>query len=154
MLCPPLIACRLVALDMNPGVQPTGLGTARCIMAKAVLIIIRGDIQNAAGALQLCRGQILGMEAAVHAVQESVQQDDTESVLLVDASNGFNSLNWQVAVEHIIRNCPSQSTILVNSLDSQQSSLWMVTWSTPLKVQSHQLCPCLPCNPFLYQKTE
>ena len=46
----PLMACRLLALDKNPGVHPIGVGeTARRIIAKAVLSVIRGDVQNAAG---------------------------------------------------------------------------------------------------------
>ena len=35
-------------------------------MAKAVLGITRGDVQDAAGALQLSAGQIAGVETAVH----------------------------------------------------------------------------------------
>ena len=61
----------------------------------------RGDIQDTAGSVQLCAGQIAGVEAAVHAVQESFQQDATEAVLLVDASNAFNSLNRDAALHKI-----------------------------------------------------
>ena len=37
-------------------------------MAKAILAIVKPDIQDVAGSLQLCAGQISGTEAAVHAV--------------------------------------------------------------------------------------
>ena len=47
----PLMACRLVALDKCPGIP-------RCIMAKAILSVVRDDVQQAAGSLQLCAGQI------------------------------------------------------------------------------------------------
>ena len=50
----PLTACRLIALDKNPGVRPIGIGdTARRIIAKATLSVIRVDVQEAAGSMQL-----------------------------------------------------------------------------------------------------
>ena len=112
----PLLACRLIALDKNPGVRPIGIGdTARRIIAKAVLIITRPDVQDASGCLQLCGGQISGIEAAVHAVRTAFESDDNEAVLLVDASNAFNSLNRQVALQNIRRLCPPLATILINT---------------------------------------
>ena len=66
------MASRLIALDKNPGVRPIGIGdTARRIIAKA---ICRQDIQGAAGSLQLCAGQISGIEAVVHAVRTFVSE--------------------------------------------------------------------------------
>ena len=65
------LACRLIAIDKCPGVRPIGIcETARRIISKAVLFAIRGDIQDAAGSLQLCAGQIAGIEAAVHFMRE------------------------------------------------------------------------------------
>ena len=112
----PLLASRLIALDKNPGVRPIGIGeTPRRIIAKAVLSVTRGDIQNAAGSVQLCAGQTAGVEAAAHAVQKCFQQDETEAALLVDASNAFNSLNRNVALHNIRFLCPSISTMLINT---------------------------------------
>ena len=65
-------------------------------MAKAVLFILLDDIQEAAGAHQLCAGQLSGVEAAVHAVRNVFDDGNTEAVLLVNASNAFNSLNCLV----------------------------------------------------------
>ena len=84
-------------------------------MSKAILFITRGDIQDAAGSLQLCAGQIAGAEAAVHATRESFLKDNTEAVLLVDASNAFNVLNRQVALRNIRRLCPSIAIALLNT---------------------------------------
>ena len=64
--------------------------------------------------IQLCAGQIAGIEAAVHAVR-SFQNDETETILLVDASNAFNSLNRQSALLNIQRLCPSIATALINT---------------------------------------
>ena len=112
----PFLACRLIALDKNPGVRPIGIcETPRRIIAKAVLFITRGDIQEAAGAVQLCAGQIAGAEAAVHHTRKAFQDDSTEAVLLVDASNAFNALNRQVALRNIRSLCPSIATILINT---------------------------------------
>ena len=111
----PFLACRLIALDKCPGVRPIGIGnTARRIITKAVLLIIRDDIQDAAGSVQLCAGQLSGCEAAVHAVRESFAEDDTEAALFVDASNAFNSINRMSALHNIRHLCPSFATILIN----------------------------------------
>ncbi len=84
-------------------------------MAKAIFFITRGDIQDAAGSLQLCAGQIAGAEAAVHTTREAFASHNTEAVLLVDASNAFNSLNRQVALQNIRRLCPSIATTLIST---------------------------------------
>jgi hypothetical protein len=61
------LACRLVALNKNPGVRPIGICETPCrIISKAVLSILRDDITDAAGSLQSSAGQISGIEAAVH----------------------------------------------------------------------------------------
>ena len=112
----PFLACHLIALNKNPGVRPIGIGdTARRIIAKAILMVTRLDIQEAAGSLQLCAGQISGIEAAVHAVHSLFQQEEREAILLVDASNAFNSLNHHSALHNIHRLCPSLATALINS---------------------------------------
>ena len=96
--------------------RPIGIGeTARRIVGKAILITIRDDIQEAAGPLQLCAGQEAGCEAAVHAVRQMFESPDTEAVILVDASNAFNSLNRENALRNIQHLCPSLSTVLINT---------------------------------------
>lgn len=115
----PLLACRLIALDKCPGVRPIGIGdTARRIIAKAILFIAKPDVQDASGCLQMCGGQISGIEAAVHAVRSAFERDDCEGVILADASNAFNSLNRQVALHNIQRLCPPLATILINTYRS------------------------------------
>ena len=59
----PFLACCLIALNKNSGVRPIGTGdTSRQIIAKAILSIIRPDIQEVAGLHQLCAGQSAGAE--------------------------------------------------------------------------------------------
>ena len=115
-LVAPVLACRLIALDKNPGVRPIGIGdTARRIIAKAVLSIVGPDIQDATGCQHLCGGQIAGIEAAVHATRSVFESHECEAVLLVDA---FNALNRKVALHNIRRLCPPFATILINSYRS------------------------------------
>ena len=57
------------------------------------MFITKGDIQDATGTMQLCAGQISGIEAAIHAVDTLFELEETEAVLLIYASNAFNSLN-------------------------------------------------------------
>ena len=117
----PLLACRLIALDKHLGVRPIGIGdTARHFIAKAVLTIAASDIQDASGCLQMCGGQISGIEAAVHATRSAFESDesDHEAALLVDATNAFNALNRQAALHNIRRLCPPIATILINSYRS------------------------------------
>ena len=49
-----LLACRLIALDKCPGVRPIGIcETTRRIISKAVLSVVKDDLQDTAGSLQL-----------------------------------------------------------------------------------------------------
>ena len=80
-------ACRQVALDKCPGIRPVGMGeVVRRIISKAVLAAAGPKVQDA----------------------------NIEAVLLVDAMNAFNSLNRQVALQNILRLCPSIALAKVN----------------------------------------
>ena len=136
----PLLASRLIALDKCPGVRPIGVGdTARRIITKAVLVIARYDIQDAAGSVQLCA------EASIHSFQSGFQDDDAESTLFVDASNAFNSINWMSAMLNIRHLCPSIATILINCYREPTVLSLMETSSTRAK-EPHRgtplECPC------------
>ena len=131
-LMPGHLSCRLIALDKCPGVRPIGVcETPRRIIAKAVLFTTKYDLQDTAGPKQLCAGQIAGIEAAVHAVRSILSHEDTEAILLVDASNAFNSLNRQVALRNVRHLCPSLANILINTY-REPSELFVdgqVLWS-------------------------
>ena len=60
-------------------------------------------------------GLIAETEAAVNAILHSCNVDDTETILLVDTSNAFNSLNWKTALLFVRSLCTSFASILVNS---------------------------------------
>ena len=111
------VACRLISLDKKPGVQPIGVGEIPWrIIAKAVLHVIRNDIQMSAGALQTCAGHDAGSEVAIrHAMRAIFEDSNTHAALLVDATNAFNLVNHQAALHNISVLCPSFSTILRNT---------------------------------------
>ena len=103
----PLLACCLIALDKKPGVCPIDVSEIpRRIIAKAILSVLRYDVMEAAGPLQLSAGQIAGIEAAIHAVRSTFECERTQGVLLVDASNVFNALNRSTALLNIRNICP------------------------------------------------
>ncbi len=109
----PLLACRLIALDKNPGIRPIGVGeTVRRIMSKAILRITGPWIGEVAETVQLCAGQESGCEAAVHAMKKIFDENDTEAILLVDA---FNSLNRKSTLLNIHSLCPPIATALINT---------------------------------------
>ena len=147
ILLSPFLSCRLIALDKCPGVRPIGMcEVARRIVAKAPLYILRDDIQAVASLRQLCANQIAGVEAAVHAVRSSFDLDDTEGVLLLDASNAFNSLNRAVALQNICQLCPSFAPILINTYRSAATLSTVVIYCFLKRVQLNEilsLCQCM-----------
>ena len=112
----PFLASRLIALDKCPGVRPIRVGErVRRIISKAILSIIGPDIQEAAGAFQLCAGHEAECEAAVHAMRKIFLEDVTEAILQIDATNAFNSLNRQATLHNICSLCPPFATVLINT---------------------------------------
>ena len=110
------ICCRLVPLDKQPGIRPIGIGEVmRRIIGKAVGWTIRPDLMKSAGPLQAAGGAKGGAEAAIHAMRTIFEDESTDAVILVDASNAFNSLNRQVALHNVQRTCPPFATILINT---------------------------------------
>ena len=108
-------ACRLISLNKNPGVQPIGVCKIICrVIGKAILSVVGGDIQSVTGAIQLCAGLLGVCDAAVYAMQKLDDDDDADTVLLVDATNAFYSLNIQTAFHNVSSSCPTIHTLLVN----------------------------------------
>ena len=63
-------ACRLIALDKQPGIRPVGVGeTLRRIIGKALSKVIKNDVAQATAPIQSCGGVRGGAEAAVHALR-------------------------------------------------------------------------------------
>ena len=93
-----LLASRLIALDKCPGVRPIGVGeTLRRIVGKTICLVTRSDAAVICGKNQLCAGLQCGIEGAIHAMNELFEINQAVQpgwgVLLIDASNAFNSSN-------------------------------------------------------------
>jgi len=84
-------------------------------MGKCVMSITKQDVIDACGSLQVCAGHKSGSEAAVHAMRSIFDADDTDAVLLIDASNAFNSLNRAAALHNISVLCSSIATYAINT---------------------------------------
>jgi hypothetical protein len=110
------VNCRLIPLDKDPGIRPIGIGeVVRRIVGKSISRLSMEDIKEAAGPLQTCAGQGAGAEAAIHAMRTIFQNEGTDAVLLIDASNAFNCLNRSVALHNIQVTCPILATYLINT---------------------------------------
>jgi hypothetical protein len=77
--------------------------------------IVKQELQEAVGTIQLCAGQDAGCEAAIHAMEQVFADEGTEAMILVDASNAFNCLNRQVTLLNCGAVCPALSHILINT---------------------------------------
>ena len=70
--------------------QGEGVGEVlRKIAGKTVMILLKSDVLQAAGSLQLCGGKVVGAEAMIHIFND----DNTVGILLIDVEDGFNSIN-------------------------------------------------------------
>ena len=87
--------------------RPIGVGEVlRRVVGKCVMNVVKTDVVEASGSLQLCAGQKSGSEAAEHAMHTIFKADETDAILLIDASNAFNSLNRAAALHNIRVLCP------------------------------------------------
>ena len=103
----PLLTSRLIPLNKNPGLRPIGIGeTLRRIIGKTVARLLK------------CAGQDAGCEAAIHSLRTIFQQEETEAVILIDASNAFNSINRKAFFHNVKVICPSIATFTNNCYSS------------------------------------
>ncbi|PFX23725.1 hypothetical protein AWC38_SpisGene11699 [Stylophora pistillata] len=85
---------RLIPLDKNPGIRPIGVGEVlRRIEGKTVSCFLKEEIKEAAGPLQVCAVHNAVAEAAIHAMSHVFEEEGTDGILLIDASNAFNQMN-------------------------------------------------------------
>ena len=109
-------SCHLVPLDKCPGVRPVEIGEViRRIVGKAVMKVVKSDMQNAIGRTQLCTGQDAGCKAVIRDMECIFTEESTEGMILVNATNAFNTLNRQVTLLNCDKICPAMSCVLINT---------------------------------------
>ena len=120
------LSCRLISLDKNPGLRPIGVGeVSRRIAGKVIVSVLKENAIKCTGTLQVCAGQVAGIEAAVYSMNMMYEDKNTDGILLVDASNAFNSLNRHSFLHNISYLCPSIA-IFVKNCYSTPSRLFIV----------------------------
>ena len=75
----------------------------------------KSNVIDASGSLQVCAGHKSGNEAAIHTMRSIFDADEMDAVLLIDASNAFNTLNRAVALHNIRVLCPTLATYMINT---------------------------------------
>ena len=110
------LACLLIPLDKNPVIHPIGVGEIlRRIIAEKVLVSsTRNNIVDSVGLLQVCAGHEAGCEALIHAMNDIFQDEQTETVVLVDAASVFNAVNCKAFLHNINTICPPMATFVCN----------------------------------------
>ena len=114
----PYTASCLIPLDKSPGIRPIGVGEViRRIVGKAILSVIKPMVVDNSGFQQLCAGQESGAEASIHSLREIQDEDDTDGVLLLDASNAFNSINRKAMINNfnLQHTCPTIANCIWNT---------------------------------------
>ena len=109
------LANRLIPLDKNPRLRPIGVGEVlRRIAGKVIVSHLKEDVIQSVGSLQVCAGQDAGCESLIHAMRTIYEDQSAEAVLLVDASNAFNSINRNVFLHNVDVICPSVARYVKN----------------------------------------
>ena len=109
-------AARMIPLDKKPGIRPIAIGEVfRRIICKAITKVIEKDILCATAPLQVCVGVPSACEAAVHATDRLFRRPSVQGILIVDASNAFNCLNWAAAMNNIPCLCPALAQVFSNN---------------------------------------
>ena len=95
------VTCRLIPVDKDPGIRPIEIvEVSRRIIGKIVVWQLIEDVKEATGPLQTCAGHPAGAEAVIHAMQTISNDDTTDAILLIDATNAFNCMNRSVALRN------------------------------------------------------
>ena len=85
-------------------------------MDKTVSAFLKEELKEAACPLQVCAGHSAGAEAAIHAMSEVFTEEETDGILLIDASNAaFNLMSRFTALHNIQITVKEISLYLINT---------------------------------------
>ena len=112
-------SCRLIPLDKNPGIRQMGVGEVlRRIVGKTVGGFLKEEIREAASPLHVCAGHNAGAEAAIHAMSQVFEEEGTDGILLIDASNAFKQMNRSADSHSIQITCKEMALYVINTCRS------------------------------------
>ena len=113
-----LVSGNLIALDQCPGVRNIGIGEClRRIICKNVAQFTKTDLEETCSTDQIACGLKAGVEGAIHALCDVFDdnKEDGCGMLLMDASNAFNSLNRETVLWNARILWPRCSRFLFNT---------------------------------------
>ena len=87
--------------------------------------VTKPDVIDASGSLQVCAGHESGIETAIHTMRSIFDVDETDPVLLINASNTFNALNGAAALHNFRVLCPTLATTYVINTYRQPARLFI-----------------------------
>ena len=109
------LASQLIPLNKSTAVRSIRIAEIlRRIIGKAVMSVVKKEVIQAAVSLQVCSGQVAGVESAIHSKVDLFKSDNSAAVLQIDATNAFNSLNRNVFLRNIKVICPEISNFVIN----------------------------------------
>lgn len=62
----------------------------RHLIGKTTALFLHEEIKSAASPLQVCAGHGAGAEVAIHTMSQVFDEEETDGILLIDATNAFN----------------------------------------------------------------
>ena len=87
-------------------------------MGKMVSGFLKEEIKEAAGPLQVCAGHNVGVEAAIHTMSQVFEEEGTDGILLIDASNAFKQMNRSAASHSFQITCKEMAHYVINTYRS------------------------------------
>ena len=101
-------------IRQKPRTSPNGDGEIlRKIAGKVIASVLKENVIKCTGTLQVCDGKKACIEAAIHSMNMMYKDQNTDAILIVDASKALNSLNRQSFL-HISHLSPSIVTYVKN----------------------------------------
>lgn len=86
--------------NKNLDCRPDGIGEIlRSVRVKTMMEVAKEDVRGTIGNLQVYAGQQAGSYVAIHYIRKTGLYEDREckAVLMVDASNAFNTISRKAA---------------------------------------------------------
>lgn len=87
-------------------------------MGKMVSGFLKEEIKEAASPLQVCAGHNVGVEAAIHTMSQVFEEEGTDGILLIDASNAFKQMNRSAASHSIQITSKEMAHYVINTYRS------------------------------------